>query len=74
MWGATPAAKALAYTCMIRPIMEYGSQVWNPFTDKDIEVLEKVQRRAAHWACGSRWDPNILTLSESPDLCLRDLK
>ena len=42
MWGATPAAKALAYTCIIRPIMEYGCQVWNPFADKDVEMFEKV--------------------------------
>ena len=34
---------------MVRPIMEYASAVWDPFYVKDIQQLEKVQRRAARW-------------------------
>ena len=73
MWGATPAAKAMAYKCIIRPLMEYSCQVWNPFTDKDISMLEKVQRRASRWACGSRWVPHSLAWSKCSDTCLREL-
>jgi len=37
--------------------MEYGCQLWNPFTQKDIQVLENIQRRAARWVCGSSGIP-----------------
>ena len=43
------AIKASAYLTMVRPIMEYASAVWDPFYVKDIQQLEKVQRRAARW-------------------------
>ena len=32
--------------CMVRPILKYGSSVWDPRTDKLQEELEKVQNRA----------------------------
>ena len=74
MWGATPAAKAMAYKCIIRPLMEYSCQVWNPFTDKDISMLEKVQRRASRWVCGSKWVPHKLAWSKCSDACIRELQ
>ena len=36
-----------AYKGMVRPILEYGSSVWDPHPDKLQEELEKVQNRAA---------------------------
>ena len=39
--------KEAAYKGMVRPILEYGSSVWDPYTDKLQEELEKVQNRAA---------------------------
>ena len=53
LWGATPQVNSLAFRCVVRPIMEYGCQLWNPFTQKDIQLLETIQRRAACWVCGS---------------------
>ena len=38
-----------AYKGMVRPILEYGSSVWGPHTDKLQEELEKVQNRAARF-------------------------
>ena len=34
---------------MVRPILEYGSSVWDPHTDMPQEELEKVQNRAARF-------------------------
>ena len=36
-----------AYIGMVRPILEYGSSVWDPYPDKLQEELERVQNRAA---------------------------
>ena len=37
------------YKIMVRPIMEYACTVWSPYTRKNIQGLEAVQRRAAHF-------------------------
>ena len=41
--------KEAAYKGMVRPILEYGSSVWDPYTDKLQEELGKVQNRAARF-------------------------
>ena len=35
----------LAFCTYVRPIVEYASQVWSPYIQKDIDLLENVQRR-----------------------------
>ena len=52
LWGATTAAKSVAYKCLVRPLLEYACQVWSSHTACDISGLESVQHRAARWACG----------------------
>ena len=34
---------------MVRPVLEYGSSAWDPYTDKLKEEFKKVQNRAARF-------------------------
>ena len=42
--------KAQCYETMVRPMLEYASTVWDPFTQRNIKKSEAVQRRAARFA------------------------
>jgi len=48
--------RSATYTSMARPTLEYASSVWDPHKQKDIQLLEKVQRRAARYACNNYHD------------------
>ena len=48
---SNPKVKRMAYQAMVRPILEYSSPVWDPFTADLVDTLEKVQRRATRWIC-----------------------
>ena len=41
--------KAAAHHAIVRPLMEYPSVVWDPHLNVYINMLEKIQRRAAGW-------------------------
>ena len=40
------------YKTYIRPFLEYGFQLWNPYFEKDIQLLERVQRRFTKLGAG----------------------
>ena len=45
----TIPVKKATYTDMVRPALEFASTVWDPVTQKNIQLLEQVQRRAARY-------------------------
>ena len=61
--SCTEMVKVACYKSMIRPILEYASTVWSPYTKKNILMIEAVQRRAA------RFVTNITTKQAVSPLC-----
>ena len=49
LFSCPQTVKEAAYKGMVRPILEYGSSVWDSHTDMLQEELEKVQNRAARF-------------------------
>ena len=47
--SCSPAVKARAYSCLVRPIVECASVAWSPHTQRDIKAVESVPRRAARF-------------------------
>ena len=41
--------KEIAYKTYVRPILEYASSVWDPSEEQSIQLIERVQRRAARF-------------------------
>ncbi len=64
MSGSSQKAKSMAYTALVRPHLEYCAAVWAPFTQKDCEIIERVQRRAARWIT-AKWDKTTFLWSKS---------
>ena len=52
--GSCPrAVKQSCYTSLVRPILEYSSTVWDPYTKQNIDKIEMLQRRAARFVVGN---------------------
>lgn len=47
--------KKLLYLTLIRPIIEYGSCIWNNTGVRNIRILESVQRRATKYILNDYW-------------------
>ena len=48
---APTTIKKRAYESLVRSILEYSSVVWDPHTAVEVNRLEMVQRRYAHYVC-----------------------
>jgi len=41
--------KKLAYVALVHSALEYTSIIWDPYLQKDVDSLERVQRKATRW-------------------------
>ena len=55
------------YVSNIRPHLEYACQVWDPYLQKDIDMLESVQKFALR-VCSKQWDASYSMLCSSLNL------
>lgn len=73
LYCCSSVAKSRAYSALILPLFLYSCQVWLPHYQKDIMVLESVQRRAARWVCNSQLNPSCYSWTHSSDVCISRL-
>ena len=50
---APQQTKITAVNTLIRPKLEYGAAIWDPYTQDNIDKLEQVQRRTARYICNN---------------------
>ena len=46
-----PHELIIAYKSFVRPLLEYGSQVFSPYLQRDIDIIERVQRFYTRKVC-----------------------
>ena len=52
LYNCPSHTKAQSYQTLVRPILEYASSAWDPYTQSSINKLEGVQPRAARFVAG----------------------
>lgn len=64
--NSTKEVKLLAYKTYIRPVLEYATLVWDPYTRTNIDKLERVQRRAVRFIFNSySWRVSLSSLLQA---------
>ena len=43
------ACKRTAYLALVRPLLEYGAVIWDPYQKQDIDKMERIQRSAVRF-------------------------
>ena len=66
LYRCSKEIKSRAYLSLVHPIVEYASTVWDPYTIKDSNQLEKVQRSAARWDLSNYdWRCSVISMLEN---------
>ena len=68
LWNCPKSVKEVAYTSLVRPKLEYASVAWDPFLEKDISALERVQFKEARFC--SQNDNRYVSVTDM----IKDLK
>ncbi|UYV74420.1 hypothetical protein LAZ67_11003501 [Cordylochernes scorpioides] len=72
-WGANATTLKLTYTSLIRPILEYGYQIYGTASETNLKTLERIQLSAARIITGLRNTcPNDIVLYEADIMPLKD--
>ena len=73
LYKCTEKMKKEAYTTLVRPILEYASSSWDPYTEGNISKLERVQNKAARFIKRDyRWNSSVTQIKA--DLKLQSLQ
>ena len=65
------SCRKTAYIALVRSVLEYGSVVWDPYLQKDIDKIERVQRNGARFITGdykSRRDGAVTNMLKDLEL------
>ena len=72
---SNPESLFQMYISLVRPHLEYASQIWNPYKHGEVNVHEKIQKFALRM-CAKQWDSSyddLLQLFSLPSLQQRRL-
>lgn len=61
--NSTETTMVKLYLTQVRPLLEYGVEVWHPYLSKDIQALENVQKFALR-ICSNKWQAHYNDLLE----------
>ena len=67
-----PTTYSLYYCSLVRSNLEYCSVVWSPYTKRNIDKLERVQRRATKWSLWHSFEevkPQVIAQEKITDWC-----
>ena len=72
LYSCPQNVKSVCYQTLVRPTLEYGCAVWDPHQQNQIDLIEKVQKRAARFVTNNytlikgNSDRNLATLGWIP--------
>ena len=49
LYSCLMSTKINCYKALVKPVLDYAATVWSPYTQKDIDMVKQVQRRAARF-------------------------